>query len=375
MLVEQPDSGARLAPAAAQLRGLVFEGKLSHDGDPDLARHMGDVVVREIQAGPMPQQPTDPRQRIEGRPGRHARHAPSHDRPAPAWAPHEGTCLMPTDITTAPRIVSMATDTPGDAARGTSLWWLDRLSRRMAHRNATLKLLRAYYRGEQDTWRLASDSHRSAFGRLFDGLKANLAKPIVDAVEHRLIVDGFDIPNDQAGGRKAWRLWQDNGLEAMSSLAHTEALSVGECPVIVWMDPGAPAPRVSVEDPLQVYVERSVVNPAVALAGLKRWYDYDDRTSYAVLYLPTQVEWWVNNGGGWKPRVWGLNPIGRVPIVTLVNMPRLVEPPGRYSRGEAEHEAVLTLLRPVQQDAARHGHHQRVQRLPTAVRHWRDPGG
>jgi len=57
VLVAQPDSPARLAPAAAQLRGLVTERKLVHDGDPDLARHVGNVVVKETQAGAVPRLP------------------------------------------------------------------------------------------------------------------------------------------------------------------------------------------------------------------------------------------------------------------------------------------------------------------------------
>lgn len=251
---------------------------------------------------------------------------------------------MPADITTAPRILERITDEPrSDSPPGTSLWWIDRLSRRMLQRNRTLSALRAYYRGEQDTWRLTSEAHRSAFGRLFDGLKSNLALPIVDAVEQRLTVEGFRFVNDEAGERKAWRLWQESGLDADSKLAHTEALSVGECPVIVWRDPDATEPRITVEDPLQVYVEFAPWDRRRALAGLKRWWDPDERASFAVLYLPDRVEWWRGTPG-WEPMYWGRNPISRVPIVVLWNMPRLVEPPGRYSRGQGEHEAIYTLL-------------------------------
>ena len=252
---------------------------------------------------------------------------------------------MVADITTAPRIQERIFDDPASGAPpGSSLWWVERLSRRLYQRNRTLDALRAYYRGEQDTWRLTSESHRSAFGRLFDGLKANLAKPIVDAVEQRLTVEGFRLGDDTEGAQKAWQLWQASGLDADSSLAHTEALSVGECPVIVWQEPGASVPHISVEDPLQVYVEYSSMHRRVPLAGLKRWVDPDERATFAVLYLPDRVEWWVNRGSGWQPGISGRNPLGRVPIVVLWNMPRLVEPPGRFSRGEAEHEAVYTLL-------------------------------
>jgi hypothetical protein len=55
VMLEVPDSGARLAPAAAQMRGLVREGKFSHDGDPALAEHVLAVVVKPTQSGDMPQ--------------------------------------------------------------------------------------------------------------------------------------------------------------------------------------------------------------------------------------------------------------------------------------------------------------------------------
>jgi hypothetical protein len=252
---------------------------------------------------------------------------------------------MTVDITLAPPILDrVAPLSSSNAPPYTSVWWLDRLTQRMYQRNRYLTALRAYYRGEQDTWRLASEAHRSAFGRLFDGLKSNLALPIVDAVQQRLTVEGFRFANDEAGSRKAWRLWQESGMGADSRLAHTEALSVGECPVIVWMEPGAAGPRITVEDPMQVYVEFALVDRNKALAGMKRWWDPDLGAWIAVLYLPDRVEWWQSGGAGWKLLLAGGNPLGRVPIVVLWNMPRLVEPAGRYSRGQGEHEAVYTLL-------------------------------
>lgn len=65
VMVDVPDSGARLAPAAAQMRGLVREGKLSHDGDPDLTAHVMAVVTKSVQAGDIPQAPSGEGQRIE----------------------------------------------------------------------------------------------------------------------------------------------------------------------------------------------------------------------------------------------------------------------------------------------------------------------
>lgn len=65
VMVQVPDSPAAIAPAAAQLRGLVTERRLHHDGDEVLARHVASVVAKETQAGAVPQAPDDPHQRTE----------------------------------------------------------------------------------------------------------------------------------------------------------------------------------------------------------------------------------------------------------------------------------------------------------------------
>jgi len=249
---------------------------------------------------------------------------------------------MATDVTRAQRITPIPSLTGSGAESGSSAWWLDRLHARMWQRNLWLDTLRAYYRGTQDTWRLASDTHRSAFGRLFEGLKANLAKPVVDAVEQRLEVQGFTMEGDREGERLAWSWWRDSGMRARSSVAHIEALSVGECPLIVWRDPGARMPRITVEDPLSVIVERDIVDPRRLRAGMKAWRDPDTGELWSVLYLPDRVEWWRHADGGWRLMVSGGNPIGVVPIVTLLNIPRLTAV--RHSLGEAEHECVLPLI-------------------------------
>ncbi len=247
----------------------------------------------------------------------------------------------------------------------TSPWWIHRLVMRMEARRPHLERLRTYHRGEQDTWRLHSEAAREAFGRTFSDLKANLAEPVVDAPSQRLRVEGFRVPlpdsviTDLHDDDEAWRIWQANGMDSRASIAHTEAIAMGECPVIVDRDPDDPTtPRITVEDPLQVIVERHPADPRRRLAALKLWTE-PDLSQVAILYLPDRVEWWrgrKGSTGGYK----GVSPTrfelrgfswtkddarsgqppvpDTVPVVLLVNKPRV------DGSGRGEHASVIGLL-------------------------------
>jgi hypothetical protein len=227
-------------------------------------------------------------------------------------------------------------------------------------RQPTLAELRDYHRGRQSTWRLHSEAARLAFGRTFERARMNLAKPVVDTPAGRLTVEGFRIPGDDgiAHDLEAWRIWQANGMDSRAAIAHTEAIAMGECPVIVGpnaMDPRTPI--ITVEDPMQVILERDPGNPRRVLAALKRWTEPTGR-HVVILYLPDRIEWWYGtqdrgNGGGdgdgsfalaglrWRmdPERSGDPPVpGLVPVVSLVNSPRV------DGTGEADHETILGLL-------------------------------
>lgn len=255
---------------------------------------------------------------------------------------------------------------PDGIVFGSSPWWICQLLDEMTEREPRLLKLRAYYRGTQDTWKLHSEAARLAFGRAFSGLKANLAKPVVNAPAQRLRVEGFRIPHDTqvtetTNDTAAWRIWQANAMDSRAMIAHKEAIAMGECPVLVDRDPADPStPRITVEDPLQVYVERDPANPRRRLAAVKRWTEPDGST-VLILYLPDRVEWWraartrerfsgyrgtsdtsfVLRNQRWEldPVRSGLPPVlGVIPVVPLVNAPQV------DGCGEAEHESVLPLM-------------------------------
>jgi Phage portal protein, SPP1 Gp6-like len=241
---------------------------------------------------------------------------------------------------------------------GSSPWWLFRLSARLDGQHRALKLLDDYYRGRQDTFRLASTAAiDSGIAQLFRGINANLAKLICDAPRHRLEVFGFRT-GDEATDDLLWRVWQANDMDAESDLAHKDALAMRACPVLIEPVEGG-LPRITPQNPLNVVVETAAADRRMVRAALKRWQDDDGRLLYT-LYLPDRIEFWQDTKPGFASTIrtaLGLtelayeprslerdqpssipNPLGEVPFAVIPNMGRS---DGTY---EAEHEAVLPLL-------------------------------
>ena len=204
-----------------------------------------------------------------------------------------------------------------------------------------------YYAGRQPLL-LATDKWKGLFARLFAGFSDNFLALVVDAVEERLNVTGFRMgaDRDTKADEDAWRIWQTNQLDAWSQVAHTEALVKGTSYIGVspfradW--PAPEIPLMTIEDACEVYVRMSGSQRGKRVAGIKKWKD-DDGNWLATLYLPDAIvkfqqarklAWANQHGrdyvmGGWEPRetageTWPLvNTLGVVPLIPLVNRPRL----------------------------------------------------
>lgn len=222
---------------------------------------------------------------------------------------------------------------------GTPDWWLHRLDTALAGRQHNYSKLDDYYTGRHPM-AFASRKFREAFGGLFSAFADNWMQIVVDAVEERLNVEGFRLGADQdeRGDTDAWKIWQANQLDADSQIAHTEALVYGESYILVW--PGDEYPTITVESPRQTIVMRKSGSRRRRAAGLKKWVD-DDGYEVAYLYLPEWVYKYRSkrksdpmfigpaDPSRWEPlelqdEDWPLpNPLGVVPLVPLVNRPRL----------------------------------------------------
>lgn len=243
---------------------------------------------------------------------------------------------------------------------GTSEWWLYRLNAQIDGRDNALGVLDDYYRGRQDTFRLASSAAiDSGIAALFRGINANLSKLIVDAAAQRLEVYGFRTGDDGLDD-ELWRVWQANDMDAWSGMAHKDALAMRACPVLV--EPPAEdggLPRITPQNPRNVAVETAPGDWRIVRAALKRWRDDSGRRLHT-LYLPDRIEFWqdAQPGSGFLSAVRDVlgvpvpeyeprsleratrlrNPLGEVPFAIIPNMARS---DGTY---EAEHESVLPLL-------------------------------
>jgi hypothetical protein len=211
--------------------------------------------------------------------------------------------------------------------------WLETLSGRLDQRwYRTMGPCDAYFEGDQ-LLSHATAAWREAFGSLFRMAPADNWMPlIVESKTERMEVVGFRFGKQQSADDAAWDIWQANGLDAESDMAHTEAVKLGEAYWLV--EPPARGssdpPRITLEIPHEMIVAYSPGDRRTRVAALKKWVD-DDGYVYATLYLPgyiykyrsqqkasagRKVEWQRRPGDEG-----GVNPLGIVPVVPLRNNP------------------------------------------------------
>lgn len=230
---------------------------------------------------------------------------------------------------------------------GSPLWWLDRLDKELRKRRPRIERWDDYYRGEHPLL-FATSKYREAFAALFKAFADNWMQIVVDSVEERLHVEGFRFATGEAEGSEAdsdaWYVWQANGLDRESGLAHLEALICGESYALV--DPTVTVgqrevPQVTVEHPSQMICAVSPENRRVRSAALKRWRD-DDGRDLATVYLPDAVHRFERvRARGWVARSDGdsviAHGLGVVPVVPFTNRNRLL------GEGVGEHANVIPL--------------------------------
>jgi SPP1 Gp6-like portal protein len=222
------------------------------------------------------------------------------------------------------------------------------LDEALEQRQHQLAVYADYYNGDQPLL-FASEKWRRAFGGLFTEFSDNWCQLVVDAVEERLDVTGFRF-GDDSGDDDAWRIWQENGLDADSQIAHTDSLTFGVSYALVWADQEG-EPKIDVESPFQTIVAYDPARRRTRTAAMKRW--QDDERVFANLFMRDYI--WKFRAkapggskeaapriGGWEPREegnepWPLpNPLGVVPVVPLINRPRLL--PRRLAELEGQSE-------------------------------------
>jgi hypothetical protein len=218
------------------------------------------------------------------------------------------------------------------AADLTPMEWLTRLKRCHEAELYALNALNAYYEGTQPL----AYMHPELLAELGDRIQkvvVNWPRLVVDAIEERIDVEGFRRDRDSEADERLWEIWQANGMDEQSQQGHVDALVMRRSFVAVGANDEEPElPLITVESPLQMHADIDPRTRTVR-AALRWWFDnqaaseglvYDQ---YATLYLPNQTIHYEFNSG-WNVVDQDEHNLGVVPVVPLVNRPRLLQPLG-----------------------------------------------
>lgn len=184
-----------------------------------------------------------------------------------------------------------------------------------------------YYRGEQPL-AFMSDAMRQEFGETITALVLNWPELGADAYENRLDVEGFRFPGQPSGDSGLWDVWQANNMDGKSIMGHLDAVALGKSAVIVGApDSAGDPPVVTVESALDVAWRRDPKSGLVREAS-KSWAE-DDGSQWKTVYDGGSTKTVTFLRGQWVVTEDDRHDMGAVPVVPLVNRPRIKYPDGR----------------------------------------------
>lgn len=206
---------------------------------------------------------------------------------------------------------------------GSLLGLVRHLDDRLDAQQAALYRLDSYYEGTQPLQFMAPEVRAQVGGRLAP-LVINWPRTIVDSVQRRCYVEGFRLQDGQADSGLL-QIWQTNDMDEWAPLGQVDALVHGRAFMSVWAGPDS-SPRIRFESAHQVVVDYEP-GDRVVRAALKRW--QDGGTLFATLFEAARITRWSKGENSARSTDWSLletlpNPLGAVPIVPLVNRPRLL---------------------------------------------------
>jgi len=163
----------------------------------------------------------------------------------------------------------------------------------------------------------------------------NWPELVVDCLDERLDVTGFRVSGQPKPDAGLEEIWQANDLDEWTQQGHVEALVMKRAFAIVGAnDESDEPPIITIESPLEVHAEFDPRTRKVA-AAVKRWEEEGSdgrKVKHATLYLPNKTSWWLYDGGKWViDGDYAPDPheLGVVPVVPVVNRPRLGRPGGK----------------------------------------------
>jgi hypothetical protein len=218
----------------------------------------------------------------------------------------------------------------------------DRLERKMMAQRSDMTTNERFFTGTQPLGFMDPELLRMLEGRLAP-LNVNLCRLVVEAVTQRLEITGFRSRPGEVVDAELMALWQANNGDELSQLVHVDALVYGRSFVLVWADADG-RPTITAESPLQVVVERDPITRRV-IAALKRWQEVDGTARALLMTEAELIEYAGPTSQPLDPNVSSAtaynyapnsmtivrrepNLLGVVPVVPVVNRPRLMTPDG-----------------------------------------------
>lgn len=201
---------------------------------------------------------------------------------------------------------------------------ITRLSIRHDAEIPELEVYDSYYEGTQPLSYMHPDILREVADRIRPVI-IFWPQMVVDSIEERLRLDGFKT-GDEDTDKELGRVWSANDMTLGFRQAVLDALIMRRAYVCVGTNPDdAQTPLVTPESPIEVFGDPDPQTRQLR-AALRRVSDVNELghigTRYATLYLPDQTIWTAWEGG-WKVTNRDRHNLGRVPIVPVINRPRL----------------------------------------------------
>lgn len=198
------------------------------------------------------------------------------------------------------------------------------LSRRHDSEILELEALDRYYEGTQPLTYMHPEILREVSDRIRPVI-INWPQMVVDSVEERLRLEGFKT-GDRDLDAEIWRVWLASEMQIGFRMAMVDSMVMRRAFICVGTnEEDAQTPLVTPESPLEVYVD---VDPRTrkVRSALRRVNEVDAAGGvgrrYATLYQPNETVWCTWDGG-WVEERRDQHGLGRVPVVPLVNRPRL----------------------------------------------------
>lgn len=174
---------------------------------------------------------------------------------------------------------------------------------------------------------------------------------VVGSTADRLEIAGIQ-DEDQDAADACWELWQDNQMDLESKVAHNSVLTDGRACALVWPNPDADFPEVSLDNSGTMVVQFEDGSRRKRKSALRRWMG-DDEKPRCNLYTKKAIWKFIGPkhasgaaGTQWEPRVddaddednnWPLeHDYGVVPVVELGINRKLRSGAFPYARGEFE---------------------------------------